>query len=250
MNQYIDHTFLKQTTKAEDIAKLCEEAHANKFAAVCVPPTWVAQSKLILSALNNFQESDVKVCTVIGFPFGYSTTRTKVAEIIEALENNADEIDIVQNVSAVKCDEMDFINNEIYECLKAAYKNFKPGNSYPTIKVILESGILTDEEIIACCKVYSEYKDRNDGEFVPITFIKTSTGYAEKGASVHQVELIKANIPEGMQIKASGGIRNYAFAKQLIDAGATRLGCSSGVQIMNEYNGNVETKPSEKEQAY
>jgi len=250
MNKYIDHTVLKQTTTKDDIVRLCEQAYQYAFAAVCVPPNYTKLAKLILSPINErnkishnqmwlkdifphtFGENTVRICTVIGFPFGYSTTKSKVAEINQALEDGADEVDIVQNVTSVKNCEWKLINNEIYECLKAIGKKSKN----ITVKIILESGILTDEEIINCCKIYGEYNERL-GDLAHISFIKTSTGYAEQGASVHHIELIKANIPEGMYIKASGGIRDYVFAKQLIDAGATRIGCSAGVKIIEESKG-------------
>ena len=241
IQNYIDHTILKQDITPEDIAKVCSEAHNNNFAAVCIPPSWVKQSKLILATLK----SDVKVCTVIGFPFGYSTTKTKVEEIIDAIENGADEIDIVQNVSMVKTAVYDYIENEIYECLKAVGKNFKKDGRKVTVKVILESGILTDREIVNCCEIYGKYIGYND--IAKISFIKTSTGYAEYGASVFHVMLIKSCIPETMEIKASGGIRNYKFAKELIDAGATRLGCSAGVKILQEYKTNNSEDVSNEE---
>lgn len=247
MNKYIDHTLLKQTATIADIIRLCEEAYKYKFKAVCVPPVYVKLAKLILSSWevrktiphdqlwfkdiypNELQDCNVKVCTVIGFPFGYSSTASKKTEIIEALKDGADELDIVQNVTAVKNGEYNYISNEMYMCLGTIYKH-QWQKEQTIVKVILESGILTDEEIIGCCKTYSQYARR--GEISQLDFIKTSTGYAEHGASVHQVELIRKHANKLQQIKASGGIRDREFAQQLIEAGATRLGCSSGVKIM------------------
>lgn len=248
MNQYIDHTLLKQTATTKDIIALCEEAYKHKFKAVCVPPIFVKLSKLILSPMEvrhkiphnqmwlqniypqELKDCNVRVCTVIGFPFGYSTTESKKAEIIKALEDGADELDIVQCVSAVKEGDLEYINNEMFECLSTIYKHQK---KQITVKVILESGILTDEEIIMCCKVYSQYAIRqNEKSLSQLDFIKTSTGYAENGASVHQVQLINKYKHEMQEIKASGGIRDAAFANELIESGATRLGCSAGVKII------------------
>lgn len=246
MNQYIDHTLLKQTASIAEIIQLCEEAYNHKFKAVCVPPAYVKLAKLILSSnevrktiphdqlwFNNIYKQElencnVKVCTVIGFPFGYSSTSSKIAEIKQALYDGADELDIVQNVTAVKNADWKYINHEMSDCLIAIAKYQK---QQTTTKVILESGILTDEEIIACCRIYSDYND-NTYMRSRLDFIKTSTGYAEKGASIHQVELINRHKHTTQQIKASGGIRDAKFAQELIDAGATRLGCSSGVKIM------------------
>jgi len=211
MNKYIEHTCLKQGATNSDIEKLCKEAAEYNFAAVCVSPAYVKLAYKLL------KDTDVKICTVIGFPFGYSTTEVKLTEIQNAIGNGADEIDIVQNVSYVKNREWEELYNEMEMCL-SFYKNV-------TVKVILESGILTDEEIIKCCEVYSKFEGKID-------FMKTSTGFAEKGASIHHVNLIKQNIPTTMQIKASGGIRDFSFAKELIDAGATRIGCSAGIAIM------------------
>ncbi len=258
MNQYIDHTLLKPTATYSEIIQLCEEAHKYKFKAVCVPPNFVKLAKLILSSWDvrkhiphnqiSLRESisekmwidtqkgecNVKVCTVIGFPFGYSTTDTKKIEIIRALEDGADELDIVQCVSAVKNGDYSYVKDEIAACLQTIRKS----KYQPIVKVILESGILTDEEIIGCCSIYSGYAVKTD-IYSQLDFLKTSTGCVEQGASVHQVELINKHKHNLQEIKASGGIRDIKFAEELIAAGATRLGCSSGVKIM-------EGKPVEK----
>lgn len=212
---YIDHTILKPATTDSDIEKLCKEAIQYNFAAVCVPPYYVGGAKRILS------DTPVKIATVIGFPFGYDTTASKLEAIKQAISNGADELDIVHNTGALKNDDWEYLSNEITACLQPARLHNK------LVKVIIESGILPDEAIISCCRLYAEHK---------VDFIKTSTGYAEKGADVAQVRLIRKHLPERIAIKASGGIRTYEFAKQLIDAGASRIGTSSGVAIAEEAN--------------
>ena len=212
INKYIDHTILKPTTTIADIEKLCDEAKTYTFAAVCVPPPFVKKAKDLLVG------SEVKVATVIGFPFGYSAIEAKLAEVLLALVDEVDELDIVINLIALKNNDWQYLANEINHLFPIIKEKEK------VIKVIIESGVLTDDEIIKCCELYGA---------AGIDYLKTSTGYAEKGASLHAVELFKKHLPKGVQIKASGGIRDYTFAKQLIDAGATRLGCSAGVAIVN-----------------
>lgn len=209
--QYIDHTILKPTTLVSDIEKLCAEAREYEFASACVPPPFVKKTKELL------QGSPVKTCTVIGFPFGYSAIEAKLAEVLLALVDGADELDIVINLIALKNNDWQYLANEINHLLPIIKEKGK------LVKIIIESGVLTDDEIIKCCQLYGA---------AGIDFLKTSTGYAEKGATVHAVELFKKHLPEGVQIKASGGIRDYEFASQLIGCGATRLGCSAGVAIV------------------
>jgi deoxyribose-phosphate aldolase len=210
---YIDHTVLKPTTLVADVEKVCREAVENDFAAVCVPPLFVRQAKMLTAG------STVKVATVIGFPFGYSAIEAKVAEIVLAILDGADELDMVVNISAVKNNDWQFLANEINTVMPIIRSKGK------VIKVIIESGILTDEEIIKCCDIYG---------VAGVDFMKTSTGYAEKGATVAAVKLMRKHLADAVKIKASGGIKSYSFAKELIDAGADRLGCSSSVQIMTE----------------
>lgn len=211
INKYIDHTILKPTCLVSDIEKLCAEAKQYDFAAVCVPPNFVQLAK------EQVAGSEVKVATVIGFPFGYSATEAKIAEIILAMVDGADELDIVANISAIKNGDWSAIADEINHILPIIRSKGK------AVKIIIESGVLTNEEIIKCCDIYG---------IAGIDFLKTSTGYAEKGASVEAVELFRKHLPEAVKIKASGGIRDYATAKQMIDAGATRIGCSAGVSIV------------------
>lgn len=210
---YIDHTILKPTATVKDIEQLCKDAITYQFAAVCVPPCYVHVAKELT------KESTVKVATVIGFPFGYSSTVSKGQEIVNALENGADELDMVHNIAALKNGDWQFLEEEMKACLELVHeKGMK-------LKVIVESGSLTDNELIKCCEIYAP---------LGIDFMKTSTGYAEVGATVHAVKIMRTHLPETIEIKASGGIRNFAFAKELIDAGATRIGCSASIAIVKE----------------
>ncbi len=213
LNQYIDHTILKPTTTLAEVEKVCAEVREYQFAAVCIPPLFVLKAKELL------QNSNIKVATVIGFPFGYNAIEAKVAEIVLAMVDGADELDMVINISAIKNSDWNFIANEINTIMPIIKSKSK------IIKVIIESGILTDDEIIKCCDIYGA---------AGVDFVKTSTGYAEKGATVHAVKLIRAHLANSIKIKASGGIKTYDFAKELIEAGATRLGCSGSVEIMKE----------------
>ena len=178
-----------------------------------MPPLYVKKSKELLV------NSEIKVSTVIGFPFGYCAIEAKVAEIVLAIVDNVDELDMVANISAIKNGDWAFIANEINTIMPIVRKNEK------VIKVIIESGILTDDEIIKCCDIYGA---------AGVDFVKTSTGFADKGASIHDVQLIRAHLADSIKIKASGGIRSYSFAKELINAGANRLGCSASVEIVKE----------------
>ena len=215
LNKYIDHTILKPTCLVADIEKLCAEAKQYDFAAVCVPPNFVklAKEKLV--------GSTVQVATVIGFPFGYSATEAKIAEIILAMVDGADELDVVANIAAIKNGDWSAIADEINHIMPIIRSKNK------LVKIIIESGVLTDDEIIKCCDIYG---------IAGIDYLKTSTGYAEKGASVEAVKLFRKHLPDLVQIKASGGIRDYATAKLMIDAGATRIGCSAGVAIVSGAN--------------
>jgi deoxyribose-phosphate aldolase len=210
---YIDHTVLKPTTTVADVEKLSAEAIHYQFAAVCVPPLFVKKAKEIVTGTG------VKVATVIGFPFGYSVVEAKVAEVVLAIVDGADELDVVINISAIKNNDWQFLAGEINSILPIVRSKNK------VIKIIIESGILTNEEIIKCCDLYGA---------AGVDFMKTSTGYAEKGASVEAVQLIRKHLADNIRIKASGGIKTYTFAKQLIEAGADRIGCSSSITIVNE----------------
>lgn len=208
---YIDHTVLKPVTVSAEINKLCTEAQQFGFAAVCIPPPFI---KLAHNLLKN---SKVKTATVIGFPFGYSAVEAKIAEILLAMVDGADELDFVINLIALKNNDWQYLANEINHVMPLIKSREK------TVKVIVESGVLTVDELKKCCELYG---------VAGIDYLKTSTGYAEKGATVEAVHLMRQHLPAHVQIKASGGIRTYQFAKELIEAGATRLGCSASVAIV------------------
>jgi deoxyribose-phosphate aldolase len=210
---YIEHTLLKPTATWPEIKNLCKEAMEYGFAAVCVPPLYI---KRVTELLTN---SKVKTATVIGFPFGYTAIEAKVAEIVLAIVDGADELDMVVNISAIKNEDWTFIANEINTIMPIVR------NKNKVIKVIIESGVLTDDEIIKCCDIYGA---------AGVDYVKTSTGYAEKGTSIHAVQLIRTHLSDAVKIKASGGIKSYSFAKELINAGANRLGCSGSIKIVEE----------------
>lgn len=198
----------------QELKKLCEEALQYNFYAVCVPPPLVKNARNIL----NTAESSVKTATVIGFPFGYSIARAKLAEAQQAIQDGADELDVVINLVALKNKAWQYLELEIESIVEIAHTNNK------LVKVIIESGVLTNEEIIKCCELYAK---------AGVDFLKTSTGYAETGATVEAVQLMRAHLPSNIKIKASGGIRTWEQAEQYIRAGANRLGCSASVAIVN-----------------
>ncbi|HXB95002.1 MAG TPA: deoxyribose-phosphate aldolase [Puia sp.] len=204
---YIDHTILKPTTTHIDINKICAEVRQYGFATACVPPPFVSLAR----------QSGVRVATVIGFPFGYSVIKAKSAEVEQALEDGADELDVVINLIALKEGDWSLLEAEMLTLMRQVHAAGR------LVKVIVESGLLTDAEIVRCCGLYGG---------MGVDFLKTSTGYAEKGATVETVRLMREHLPSSVRIKASGGIRSYAFARQLIDAGALRLGCSASVEIV------------------
>lgn len=208
-NKLIDHTLLKAFATKADIEKLCEEAKTYSFKSVCVNPGFVKLAAKLLKG------SDVLVCTVIGFPLGANTTEVKVHETLDAIKNGADEIDMVINISKAKDHDFDYIEQEI-----AAVKN---ATKDKTLKVIIETCYLTEEEKIAACKVATKAK---------ADFVKTSTGFGTGGATLEDVRLMKANISKDMQVKASGGVRSFSDLEKFIQAGATRIGTSSGIELV------------------
>jgi deoxyribose-phosphate aldolase len=211
LNKYIDHTILSPITTSDEIEILCGEAKQYQFAAVCIPPPFVKKAKVLVEA------SDVKVATVIGFPFGYSAVEAKIAESVLAIVDGADELDVVINLIALKNNDWTYLANEINHLMPIIKQHNK------VIKIIIESGILTSDEIAKCCEMYG---------VAGIDYLKTSTGFAEQGATVEAVKMMRENLPATIQVKASGGLRTYTFAKELIEAGAGRLGCSASVAIM------------------
>lgn len=209
LNSYIDHTNLKPTATIEDITKLCEEAKKYHFASVCVHPYYV---RLASELLKN---SNVEVGTVIGFPLGANTMEVKSFEAINAIENGATEIDMVINLSALKNKDYDYVKEEIEEIRDAIDGH--------TLKVIIETCYLEEAEIIKMTEICND---------TFVNFIKTSTGFGSRGASIEDVKIMKEHKNDILEIKASGGIRDINQAEAMIREGATRLGTSSGVSLM------------------
>lgn len=205
----IDHTVLKPTATAADIEKLCTEAKEYGFFSVCINPCWVMLAKEFLTG------TDVKVCTVIGFPLGANTAAVKVFEAQDALRNGADELDMVINIGALKSGDYDTVYRDI-RAIRELGTDF-------VLKVIIETSELTDEEKVKACELAAKAE---------ADFVKTSTGFASGGATAADVALMRKSIPAGMQVKASGGIRTRADFDAMVAAGATRVGASSGVKII------------------
>ena len=216
LNKYIEHTLLKQNATREEVKSLLNEAHEHKFLGVCVNPCNVAFAR---QYLNDIGEKEVKVVTVIGFPLGQSTTEVKILETVDAIKNGADEIDMVINGGKLKDGDYEYIIDEISK-IKFACQG-------KNLKVILETDLLTQEEIKIACELC--IKGGAD-------FVKTSTGFVKNGvgAKVEDVKLMYETVKDaGLQVKASGGIRDKETAQKMIEAGAVRLGTSSGVKIVS-----------------
>ena len=209
LNKYIDHTILKAFAAEADIAKLCDAAKTYDFMSVCINPYNVPLAKKLLAG------TDVKVCTVIGFPLGANKTEVKALETRLAYEDGCDEFDMVINVGALKDKKYDYVRDDIAAVVAEAKGK--------TVKVIIETLYLTEEEKIMACRLSAE---------AGATFVKTCTGFNEGVATVDDIKLMRANVPANMKVKASSGIRTYEQAKALIDAGAERLGTSSGAAIL------------------
>lgn len=209
LNKYIDHTNLKPFAQKADIEKLCADARAWDFASVCVNPCDIALAKELLAG------SDVLTCTVIGFPLGRNTTAVKVAETEDAYALGCDEFDMVINVGKLKDGCADYVRDEIAAVVKAAKGK--------TVKVIIETGLLTDEEKALATRLACE---------AGAHFVKTCTGVSAGVATVEDIKLMKANLSGSAKLKASAGIRTYEDAKALIEAGADRLGTSAGISII------------------
>ena len=218
INKFIDHTLLKAFATSDEIRKLCEEAKKYNFKSVCVNPVHVSLAKECLEG------SDVLVCTVIGFPLGANTKEIKAFETIDAIKNGADEIDMVINIGKAKEHDYTYIEDEIKMVVAAS--------TGKTTKVIIETCYLNDEEKMNCCLAAKKAK---------ATFVKTSTGFGTGGATANDIRLMRETVGPDMGVKASGGIRNIDDLELMVENGATRIGASSGVAIMenssskNEY---------------
>lgn len=215
LNQMIDHTILKADAKEEDVLRIIEEAKKYEFFSVCINPCWVALAKEHLAGTS------VDVCTVIGFPLGANTSEVKAYEATDAINNGATEVDMVINVGALKSKQYKKVLKDIQAVVEAA-------KGKALVKVIIETALLTDEEKIKVCELAKESG---------ADFVKTSTGFSTGGATVADVTLMRKTVGPDMGVKASGGIHNEAEAKAMIDAGATRIGTSAGVAIMEGSTG-------------
>ena len=207
--KFIDNTLLKADATLEEIKSLCDESREYNFKSVCVNPSFIKDCKEFLKG------SEVLVCTVIGFPLGSMTTEAKVFEVKDAIEKGADEVDMVINISRLKNRDDAYVKNEIAEIKKAC------GNH--TLKVIIETCLLTDEEKVRVCLLAKE---------AGADFVKTSTGFSKWGAKVEDVALMRKTVGPEMGVKASGGVRTHEDMIKMVEAGATRIGTSSGAKLM------------------
>lgn len=214
INKLIDHTLLKAFATKEEIIKLCEEAKLYDFASVCVNPCNVALAKECLEG------TDVRVCTVIGFPLGANTIEIKQAEAMDAINNGATEIDMVINIGKAKEHDYNYITDEIRSVVNVACGNI--------VKVIIETCYLTDDEKVEVCRAAS---------LAGAHFVKTSTGFGSGGATKEDVSLMRNSILDTMSVKASGGVRTLSDLNEMVAAGANRIGASSGINIIKEYKG-------------
>ena len=208
--QMIDHTLLKPDMALSALNSLIDEAIEYNFFSVCIPPHYVSH------AHQKLRDREPKVCTVVGFPLGYSHTNTKIFETQLAIDQGAQEVDCVINITALKNNEISFLKNEVSSLLRAT--------SGKTLKIILETSLLTNEEKLTACKICAEHG---------VHFVKTSTGFSTGGATAEDVKLLKEATLGKCLVKASGGIRDLKTAQKMIEAGASRLGTSSGVAIIN-----------------
>ena len=210
INEYIDHTLLKPEATVERIEQICKEARENGFASVCVNPYHISSVNKSLKGTN------VKTCAVIGFPLGANTTESKVFEARQAIENGAQEIDMVMNIGAFKGGQYSIVEEDIANVVKVA-------RGKALVKVILECCLLIDEEIVKACEIAVR---------AGANFVKTSTGFSSGGASVQDVKLMRQTVGDEIGVKASGGIRDYETAIKMLEAGASRIGASSSVAIV------------------
>ena len=229
----IDHTLLKPDATADQIAQLCYEASKFEFASVCINPTHVKLSAKLL------QGTQVKVCTVIGFPLGASSPEVKTFEAQTALKDGATEIDMVLNIGALKAGDLKLVAQDIHEVVKVGHE------AGAIVKVIIETSLLNDEEKVTACLLAKE---------AGADFVKTSTGFSGGGATVEDINLMRRVVGPEMGVKASGGVRDFEDAQNMVKAGATRLGASAGVKIIQEQkaaNGNgIKVSAESKTNAY
>lgn len=211
LNKYIDHTLLRPDATEDEIITLCDEAKQYDFMSVCVNPYFVALAKYQL------KNSDVLVCTVIGFPLGANEISVKVEETKLAIKQGAGEIDMVINIGALKSGNLEYVYEDIRRVKKACGKTL--------LKVIIETCLLTDEEKVIACELAVK---------AGADYVKTSTGFSKGGATAEDVKLMRQTVGEDIGVKASGGVRSYADAMKMIEAGASRIGTSNGIKIIDE----------------
>lgn len=210
LNQYMDHTLLKPEATKEQVEQLIQEAKDYNFKSVCINPTWVSLASELL------QDTDVKVCTVIGFPLGANTSETKAFETKDAVKNGANEVDMVINIGALKAGD----DQKVFEDIQAVVK----ASDDALVKVIIETCLLTDDEKRRACQLAKK---------AGADFVKTSTGFSTGGAKVEDIRLMRETVGETMGVKASGGVHTYDEAVAMIEAGATRIGASASITIVN-----------------
>jgi len=210
INKYIDHTVLKPDAVTSDIEKICREAIEYNFKAVCISAYYVPLAVKLL------KDKDPLVCTVVGFPLGASPTATKIKEANDALIAGADEIDMVINIGALKDEDFDYVYEDINALSELCHKHSK------ILKVIIETCLLSNDQIVKVCELAKKAK---------VDFVKTSTGFSSGGATVEHVKLMKKTVGVGIMVKASGGVRDQETAMAMIEAGASRIGASSGIEI-------------------
>ncbi|NIZ40373.1 deoxyribose-phosphate aldolase [Entomospira entomophila] len=213
----IDHTLLKPDATSDQIMKLCQEAMQYNFASVCINPHWIPLAK------ETITQDDVKICTVVGFPLGANSTKTKVVETQDAIKMGAEEIDMVLNISKVKEGDFIYVEDEIKQVVQASAGHI--------VKVILETCLLTEEEIITACQSCIQ---------AGAQFVKTSTGFSTRGATVEDVLLMKKTVGDHCEVKAAGGVRTMSDMMKMIKAGASRIGTSAGVSLIQ----NLESSES------
>ncbi len=212
----IDHTLLAPTATADEVRTLCREARENGFCSVCINPSYVSLAADLLRG------SSVKVCTVVGFPLGATTTFTKVSETKEAVANGADEIDMVINIGALKNGRDDLVEEDMREVVRAA--------SGRLTKAIFETALLTDDEVVRASRM---------AQRAGLDYVKTSTGFGPGGATAHHVALMRKTVGLSMGVKASGGVRDLDSAREMLEAGATRIGASASVKIVRGEQGSA-----------
>ena len=210
-NKMIDHTVLKADTPLETVKRICDEAMEYGFASVCINPCHVAY------CADYLKDSDVNVCTVIGFPLGANTSATKAFETKDAIANGADEIDMVMNIGALKDKNYDLVRDDIKAVVEAANGTL--------VKVILETCLLTEDEIKKACELCVEAK---------ADFVKTSTGFSTRGATIEDVKIMKAAVQGKAKVKAAGGVRTHEDMVKIVEAGADRIGTSAGCSLVEK----------------